>query len=150
MKAALHLWLWLDRQCSAWGKAVRSVGGLLVVGTSVQVRTGGFKFMLQSCKNQPATSGRRVAAALWPCPSFAASANSALGLGLHTQQLLRPWLQESRRVELQLRGRAGRQGDPGMTVMMYDMYDPWVVVQNATGAHSTACHAMNRQLGLSC
>ena len=32
--------------------------------------------------------------------------------------------QDSRRSENQLRGRAGRQGDPGESLMMYDMVDP--------------------------
>jgi hypothetical protein len=33
-------------------------------------------------------------------------------------------LQESGRVEAQLRGRAGRQGDPGATQMLFDVTDP--------------------------
>jgi len=33
-------------------------------------------------------------------------------------------LQESGRIEQQLRGRAGRQGDPGVTQMMFDITDP--------------------------
>ncbi|GBF93826.1 pre translocase subunit [Raphidocelis subcapitata] len=33
-------------------------------------------------------------------------------------------LQESGRIEQQLRGRAGRQGDPGTTQMMFDVTDP--------------------------
>jgi hypothetical protein len=33
-------------------------------------------------------------------------------------------LQESGRIEAQLRGRAGRQGDPGTTQMMFDVTDP--------------------------
>jgi hypothetical protein len=37
LKAALHLWAWLDIQCYNWGKEVRKQGGLWVVGTSVQV-----------------------------------------------------------------------------------------------------------------
>lgn len=32
-------------------------------------------------------------------------------------------IQESRRSENQLKGRAGRQGDPGETLMMYDLQD---------------------------
>lgn len=33
-------------------------------------------------------------------------------------------LQQSRRLDLQLRGRAGRQGDPGETHMLLDLDDP--------------------------
>lgn len=33
-------------------------------------------------------------------------------------------LQENGRIEQQLRGRAGRQGDPGTTQMMFDVTDP--------------------------
>lgn len=33
-------------------------------------------------------------------------------------------LNESKRIELQLRGRAGRQGDPGETKMLIDAQDP--------------------------
>jgi preprotein translocase subunit SecA len=33
-------------------------------------------------------------------------------------------LQEGERIELQLRGRAGRQGDPGTTQLMFDLSDP--------------------------
>ncbi len=46
-------------------------------------------------------------------------------------------MQESRRVELQLRGRAGRQGDPGTTLMMYDSQDPYIAVQNSMGEQFT-------------
>eukprot|EP00879_Flechtneria_rotunda_P017132 GHRR01017942.1.p1 GENE.GHRR01017942.1~~GHRR01017942.1.p1 ORF type:complete len:543 (+),score=236.66 GHRR01017942.1:82-1629(+) len=35
-------------------------------------------------------------------------------------------LQEGERIELQLRGRAGRQGDPGMTQLMFDVNDPLI------------------------
>lgn len=71
LRAALLLWLWLDVKCCALAGQVRSVGGLLVIGTSMQ---------------------------------------------------------ESKRVELQLCGRAGRQGDPGQTLMIYDFADPLVSV----------------------
>ena len=37
-------------------------------------------------------------------------------------------MQESQRVELQLCGRAGRQGDPGQTLMIYDIADPLMIV----------------------
>ena len=37
-------------------------------------------------------------------------------------------LQESRRFEQQLRGRAGRQGDPGSTQLLFDVSDPLVAV----------------------
>ena len=43
---------------------------------------------------------------------------------------------ESRRIELQLRGRAGRQGDPGTTVMLYDIGDPHISVYGGAGALS--------------
>ncbi|KAL6754297.1 SecA DEAD-like domain-containing protein [Haematococcus lacustris] len=42
-------------------------------------------------------------------------------------------VQESRRIELQLRGRAGRQGDPGMTVFLYDISDPYMAIYNVNG-----------------
>lgn len=35
-------------------------------------------------------------------------------------------LQEGERIELQLRGRAGRQGDPGTTQLMFDVSDPLI------------------------
>lgn len=35
-------------------------------------------------------------------------------------------LQEGERIELQLRGRAGRQGDPGTTHLMFDVSDPLI------------------------
>lgn len=35
-------------------------------------------------------------------------------------------LQEGARIELQLRGRAGRQGDPGTTQLLFDVGDPLV------------------------
>jgi preprotein translocase subunit SecA len=35
-------------------------------------------------------------------------------------------LQEGERIELQLRGRAGRQGDPGTTQLMFDVGDPLI------------------------
>jgi len=35
-------------------------------------------------------------------------------------------LQEGERIELQLRGRAGRQGDPGTTQLMFDISDPLI------------------------
>ncbi len=37
LKAAVMLRAWLDRQCAAWGEAVRREGGLLVIGMSLQV-----------------------------------------------------------------------------------------------------------------
>lgn len=39
-------------------------------------------------------------------------------------------------MELQLRGRAGRQGDPGETVMLYDVTDPYIAVYNQQGVWS--------------
>jgi preprotein translocase subunit SecA len=36
-------------------------------------------------------------------------------------------LQEGQRIELQLRGRAGRQGDPGTTQLLFDVGDPMIV-----------------------
>lgn len=35
-------------------------------------------------------------------------------------------LQEGERIELQLRGRAGRQGDPGTTQLLFDVTDPLI------------------------
>lgn len=35
-------------------------------------------------------------------------------------------LQEGERIELQLRGRAGRQGDPGTTQLLFDVSDPLI------------------------
>jgi hypothetical protein len=35
-------------------------------------------------------------------------------------------LQESKRIELQLRGRAGRQGDPGETLVLVSLEDPLI------------------------
>jgi len=43
-------------------------------------------------------------------------------------------LQESPRVEFQLRGRAGRQGDPGASVFLYDVTDPLLSMYNQAGA----------------
>ncbi|GLC77083.1 hypothetical protein PLESTF_001882400 [Pleodorina starrii] len=71
LRAALHLWLWFDQECARYREEVRSAGGLLVIGTS---------------------------------------------------------LNESPRIELQLRGRAGRQGDPGETKMLLDCVDPMMVM----------------------
>ena len=76
LKAAVYLWLWFDQQCSLMAEEVREVGGLLVLGSS---------------------------------------------------------LQESSRIELQLRGRAGRQGDPGTTQLLWDLSDPLVMT------HGMAC-----------
>lgn len=42
-------------------------------------------------------------------------------------------MQESKRIELQLRGRAGRQGDPGSSVFMYDLNDPYIAIYNQNG-----------------
>lgn len=36
-------------------------------------------------------------------------------------------LQEGERIELQLRGRAGRQGDPGTTQLLFDVSDPLII-----------------------
>jgi preprotein translocase subunit SecA len=69
LRAAVHLWLWLDQQCALMAEEVKAAGGLLVLGSS---------------------------------------------------------LQESNRIELQLRGRAGRQGDPGTTQLLFDLSDPLV------------------------
>ncbi|GLI70720.1 hypothetical protein VaNZ11_015744 [Volvox africanus] len=71
LRAALHLWLWFDQECARYRDEVRTAGGLLVIGTS---------------------------------------------------------LNESPRIELQLRGRAGRQGDPGETKMLLDCVDPLMVM----------------------
>ncbi|KAK9806163.1 hypothetical protein WJX72_003697 [[Myrmecia] bisecta] len=64
--AALALWLWLDEECEESGEHVRELGGLLVIGASMQ---------------------------------------------------------DCIRNENQLKGRAGRQGDPGESQMMADMDD---------------------------
>ena len=47
-------------------------------------------------------------------------------------------LHESKRVELQLRGRAGRQGDPGETLMLYDVNDPYIAVYSLGGMCGSA------------
>lgn len=44
-------------------------------------------------------------------------------------------LQEGERIELQLRGRAGRQGDPGTTQLLFDLSDPLI------SAHGMQCEA---------
>lgn len=44
---------------------------------------------------------------------------------------------ESRRVEQQLRGRAGRQGDRGSSVMMYDAMDSKIATYGGTGEPSS-------------
>eukprot|EP00798_Chlamydomonas_sp_ICE-L_P024836 gene24836-10487_t len=80
VKAAVLLWLYLDQTCARYAEEVRDVGGLLVIGTS---------------------------------------------------------LQESKRVELQLRGRAGRQGDPGETAMICDAEDPVLKVYYQSADMST-------------
>jgi len=36
-------------------------------------------------------------------------------------------------VEFQLRGRAGRQGDPGTSVFLYDVTDPLLSMYNQAG-----------------
>jgi hypothetical protein len=68
-------------------------------------------------------------------------------------------LQESGRIEAQLRGRAGRQGDPGTTQMMFDVTDPalrqlgdsgreWrpaLTVDLPLGAPPACCHYVSRQ-----
>lgn len=40
--------------------------------------------------------------------------------------MILPPLQESKRIELQLRGRAGRQGDPGETLVLVSLEDPLI------------------------
>lgn len=47
---------------------------------------------------------------------------------------------ESRRVEQQLRGRAGRQGDRGSSVMMYDAMDSKIAMYGGTGEPSQSPH----------
>ena len=42
-------------------------------------------------------------------------------------------MQESPRVEFQLRGRAGRQGDPGTSLFLYDVTDPLLSMFNQAG-----------------
>ncbi len=42
-------------------------------------------------------------------------------------------LNESARIELQLRGRAGRQGDPGESVVLLDCIDPLMAVRGLYG-----------------
>lgn len=91
VKAAVYLWMWLDNKCYSWSDYVRSQGGLLVVGTS---------------------------------------------------------LQESPRVEFQLRGRAGRQGDPGASVFLYDVTDPLLSMYNQAGMYD-AMRELDRQHGVS-
>ncbi|DBA97691.1 TPA: hypothetical protein ACH3X3_012580 [Trebouxia sp. C0006] len=65
--AAVHLLIFLEKECQHMARQVRDEGGLLVLGTSFH---------------------------------------------------------ESQRSENQLKGRAARQGDPGETLMMFDLEDP--------------------------
>ncbi|KAF5842425.1 SecA DEAD-like domain-containing protein [Dunaliella salina] len=57
-------------------------------------------------------------------------------------------LQESPRVEFQLRGRAGRQGDPGASVFLYDVTDPLLSMYNQAGMYD-AMRELDRQHGVS-
>ncbi|GAX81593.1 hypothetical protein CEUSTIGMA_g9021.t1 [Chlamydomonas eustigma] len=70
----------------------------------------------------------RTALLLWlwleqQCARYGQSVRQAGGL-----LVVGTSIQESRRVELQLAGRAGRQGDPGQTIMLYDFMDPLIEV----------------------
>lgn len=47
-------------------------------------------------------------------------------------------MNDSRRVEQQLRGRAGRQGDRGSSIMMYDASDSNILMYGANGEHDSA------------
>lgn len=48
-------------------------------------------------------------------------------------------LQEGERIELQLRGRAGRQGDPGTTQLMFDVGDPLISNFGMQGKWRSMC-----------
>ena len=59
-------------------------------------------------------------------------------------------LQQSRRLDLQLRGRAGRQGDPGETHMLLDLDDPNMETfalpfKNLFGGTGEHCPASSKQ-----
>lgn len=93
---------------------------------------------------------RRYALLQWlwfdaQCEKYAAQVRAAGGLSTVITSI-----QDTRRTELQLRGRAGRQGDPGETYMISHREDPavqtilspsqaqglWSVVEAQTGADS--------------
>uniref|UniRef100_A0A383VIS3 chloroplast protein-transporting ATPase n=1 Tax=Tetradesmus obliquus TaxID=3088 RepID=A0A383VIS3_TETOB len=70
--------------------------------------------------------GAKAALFLWlwfdqQCEAMAEQVVAAGGL-----LVLGTSLQEGERIELQLRGRAGRQGDPGTTQLMFDVGDPLI------------------------
>ena len=59
-------------------------------------------------------------------------------------------LQESGRIEQQLRGRAGRQGDPGTTQMMFDVTDPVLRQLGDSGRELNLFQPCLRLLALVC
>ncbi|KAF8056768.1 secA [Scenedesmus sp. PABB004] len=70
--------------------------------------------------------GSKAALLLWlwfdqQCEAMAEQVVAAGGL-----LVLGTSLQEGERIELQLRGRAGRQGDPGTTQLLFDVSDPLI------------------------
>jgi preprotein translocase subunit SecA len=77
-----------------------------------------------------------------PCP-YTPQVKSAGGL-----LVLGVSLQEGQRIELQLRGRAGRQGDPGTTQLLFDVTDPLLASFGMQGACLEGCEGWGAVLCL--